>query len=704
MAEAPIENEAGQDMPPLDALPDLESESPSEAEPAPPPAEAGSGLVLLHDRYSIDTAAPIPELDTPSAKAYKVEDRRDLGRALFSLVCTPGLPTRIDVMDELKDMDLKGLLPLVEWDKVDWPLLGQRSMIVIYEQPLGGRVLAAMEAGFFKPNEYEFPRRIMDPLVNGLKNVAALNIPHRSIRPDNVFFMDKDMQVVVLGDCVTVPPGFDQPPLFEPIDRSMAQPGGRGLGGLPEDMYALGATFVVLMLGYNPNVNISEENMLFAKMEQGSYAAICSEARLPVALLEALRGMLNDSIEDRWMLEELTGWLSGQKPPPLKQVPVIKSDFSYLFEGHNHLSPRTLARYLSRHRETAMQAIKDDALVGWLRKGVGEAGRADGVRAAIETAALHKDEPQGSDEYVISKVCMALDPQAPIRYKGLAFMPDGFGPAMAVELLRHGDATVATEVLDYEIPLNWYAVQKTVFAGASIQQVEYAQLRGHLSVGGMGYGYERCLYELNPSLPCQSEIIIKDYAYHIDDLLPALDAAASRVDTKTKPMDRHIAGFIAARFDEDILPHLKALAAPNEETAAIGMLSLLAFLQWKLRVPSLFGLSSWVGGLLGPAIGTYHSRTTRREIEKEIPRLVRKGSLPELFDLIDNAENRRIDAQGYETACAEYADAEVEIRDIEGSGMELQTKAENTAKQAAAVLSIIISMIVISILFIAEML
>ena len=220
----------------------------------------------------------------------------------------------------------------------------------------------------------------------------------------------------------------------------------------------------------------------------------------------------------------------------------------------------------------------------------------------------------------------------------------------------------------------------------------------------LGYGYERCLYEFNPSLPCQSEIIIKNYVFEINDLLPALDAAANHTDTKIKPMDRHIAGFIAARFDEDILPHLKALAAPNKETATIGMLSLLAFLQWKLRVPTLFGLSSWVGGLLGPAINTYHNRTTRREIEKEIPRLVRKGSLPELFDLIDNAENRRTDSEGYEAVCAEYADAEVEIRDIEGSGTELQTKAENTAKQTAAMFSIIISMIVFSILLISEML
>lgn len=702
MAEAPLAAEAGEDMPSPDEVPSPESGAPPEADTPAPPAQTAGGPVLLHDRYLIDTTAPIPELDTPSAKAYKVEDRRELGRVLFGLVCTPGLPTRTDVMDELKDSDLDGLLPLVEWDTVDWPLLGQKTMIVIYGRPMGGSVMGAMRAGTYKQNEYEFPRSVMDPLVTGLKNIAALNIPHRSIRPENIFFMDESMQTMVLGDCVTVPPGFDQPPAFEPIDRGLAQPGGRGLGGLPDDIYSLGATLVVLMLGYDPNANTSEEYMFKGKMEQGSYAAICGNARLPIPLLEPLRAMLNDTVEERWGLEELAGWLSGQKQPSLKQIPVVKSDFPYTFEGRDHLTPRTLARHLSRHRETAMNAIRDDALITWLRRGVEDANRADGVRAAIETAALHKDEPQGTDEFIIAKVCTVLDPNAPIRYKGLAFMPDGYGPSMAVELLRRGEATIPTEILNYEIPSVWYSLQRTVFAGASVQQIEFARLKGFLNMSEPGYGYERCLYESNPSLPCQSELIIKDYVFDIDGLLPALDAAANHIDTKQKPVDRHISAFIAARFEEDILPHLKALAAPNEETATIGMLSLLAFLQWKLRIPALFGLSSWVGGLLGPAINTYHSRSTRREIEKEIPRLVRKGSLPELFDLIDNAEERRTDAEGYEAACSEYTEAEVEIRDIEGAGTELLTKTERTAKQTAAVISIVISMIVISIVLITE--
>ena len=703
MAEAPIEAEVGNEVPLPEGLAPPEAAPAPEMEQTAPPPQTGSAPVVLHDRYFIDPGAPLPQLDSPSAKAYAVEDRRDLSHKLYALICTPGLPTRIDVMTSIRGEELEGLVPLAEWDTVDWPLLGEKTMALIYERPKGGRIMDAIESGSHNLNEYEFPRRIIDPLVRAVKSMSSVDRTHRAIRPTNVFFMDDALQVVALGDCASSPSGFDQPMMFEPIDRSMTSPGGRGKGTLADDIYALGATLVVLVLGYNPVGRISDEDLLTLKMEQGSYAAICGNARLPIALLEPLRAMLNDTVYERWGLEELTGWLEGHKQPSLKQIPVERSDFPYLFEGNSFYSPRTLSRYLSRHRKTAMTVITDDNLIGWLRKGVEDANRADGIIATVKTAALHKDEAQGTDEYVIAKGCMVLDPQAPIRYKGFTFMPDGFAAALAVEFLHRGEVKIPLEILKIGLPQIWYSMQRSVFAGTSVQQEEFATLAGYLSLDDPGFGFERCLYEGNETLPCQSEIISKDYVYQIEELLPALDAASNKADPKIKPMDRHVAAFIAARFEEDIHPHLKALAAQVEETATIGMLSLLAFLQWKLRISALYGLSSWVGGLLGPAINTYHSRTTRHEIEKEIPHLVRKGSLPELFDLIDNADNRRSDAEGFEEAAQEYAEAEYEVREIEDAGSERHSKAERQGKQTAAVISVVMATIVLSVLTIIEM-
>ncbi|MBT7512464.1 MAG: hypothetical protein HN650_19010, partial [Rhodospirillaceae bacterium] len=94
---------------------------------------------------------------------------------------------------------------------------------------------------------------------------------------------------------------------------------------------------------------------------------------------------------------------------------------------------------------------------------------------------------------------------------------------------------------------------------------------------------------------------------------------------------------------------------------------------------------------------------TRQELERDIPRLVRKGSLPELFNLIDDAEKRREDNEGFEASRAEWLAAEEEIRDIEGAGDERLTKAERTGQQAAAMFAIIVALTVVSVLMLVEM-
>ena len=77
MAESPNEAKVGEEFSLPDAALAPEAEAPPEAESPPPPPTA-LGPVLLRDRYLIDFNMPLTDMDTPSAKAYTVEDRRDL--------------------------------------------------------------------------------------------------------------------------------------------------------------------------------------------------------------------------------------------------------------------------------------------------------------------------------------------------------------------------------------------------------------------------------------------------------------------------------------------------------------------------------------------------------------------------------------------------------------------------------------------------
>ena len=106
------------------------AESPNDAERAGK-ADAYVGPVLLRERYLIDPSSSLGELDSPSARAYAVQDRQNLNRKVFALVCEPGLPLRTKVMAALRGATFPGMMPLVEWDTVYWPPLGQRCMAVI---------------------------------------------------------------------------------------------------------------------------------------------------------------------------------------------------------------------------------------------------------------------------------------------------------------------------------------------------------------------------------------------------------------------------------------------------------------------------------------------------------------------------------------------------------------------------------------------
>ncbi len=676
------------------------AESPNDAERAGQ-TETSMGPVLLRERYLIDASSPLVELDSPSAKAYAVQDRKQLNRQLFALICAPGLPPRTKVMAALRGATIPGMMPLIEWDTVYWPPLGQRCMAVIFGRPQGGKLLMSPMPEDRQINDNELARRVLDPVARAVQELARRGTTHGSIRPDNLFFMDEERNDVVLGESVCAPPGFHQPPALETIERAMTSPAGRGEGTVGDDFFALGTTLVCLVLGHTPGEDLSEDDLITARTEWGSYTTYCGSARVPLALLEPLRAMLSDDPKDRWDTDKLERWLDGQRLSPLQLKSAPKSETAFTFAGKAYRTTRTLARAMTLNVSEAAKAIKGGALDVWLRRGLKDGKRATAVAEVVEAAGTHHNDWLGSDDVVVAKVAMLLDPQAPIRYKGFSFLPEGYGSALAVELVRGGDIQIAAEAVARELPGFWLSAQHDSLADKRAIAKTFGQLRGFLQINEPGYGIERCLYELNPSLPCQSQLVIEDYVVDIGNLLPALDRKATRTDVTTKPMDRHIAAFIAARFDEDIEPHLRALASAEEKKSLIGVLSLLAFVQWRLRLDALYGLSSWVGGLLGPASNVYRSRTTRGRIEREIPRLVRHGSLPEIFGLLEDIEARKHDAQGHAAAQAAFAEAEAEIKRLAEGGA-ARAAAEQTGQRVAAMTSVVISLAVVAVVLISE--
>ena len=657
---------------------------------------------LLFGRYYIDPNTPLPSFDSPSARAFSVEDRRDIGRQLFALICTPELPPRLEAMKALKGEQIPGLLPLVDWGVVFWPPSNARIMVVVFEHPLGGRVIDAKPEYTMHMNEYDIPRNIFEPLAHAISELSERNITHRAIRPENLYFMDPECTQIVLGECITGPAAFDQPIMFEPLHSISTNPGGRGQGKTSDDLYALGICIFIILTGGNPLENTSDINILYQKFENGSYASICGDTDFHASLTEPFRGLLCDNPSEQWGLEQLDVWINGRRQPQIQNVAPIKAREPFLFNGYEHRNPQALAHAFSKNFRDAIRSIKQEDFQRWLRHAVLEPNMADAVKNLLEIAAYNRGTLQGRDDYLVFKTILILDPTGPMRFKNFSCVPEGYGPAIAVDFLRKGHAKDGIDIVIMELYSHWFKSQPASHSIPPDLKIMFSQSRKFLKNKDPGYGIDRCLYKLNSGLPCQSPLIAAECVITIEDLLPALDKVAASVDKTLIPIDRHIAAFVATRFKEDIQPHLRAFASPKQETSIIGMISLLAFMQYKMHPEPLLGLAGWVGGLLGPAIDMYFSKTTRRKLESQIPKLVRKGHLPDLFELIDNAELRQQDWDSYNEARDTYSIANNEMINIQKKAQEQMLQAETTGERVTAVISVLSTMTIITLIFIGH--
>ena len=190
-----------------------------------------------------------------------------------------------------------------------------------------------------------------------LKELSNRHIPHRAIRPDNVFYADAACQAVVLGECVSAPPGISQPAAYEPIESAMARPTARGPGWTTDDLYSFGALIAFLLTGGEATAGMSEEEIVQSKTVRGSYSTLLGEARVSLSMMEPLRGFLCDDPKDRWTVTDLELWLGGRTLSPKQPMLPIRASRPMTVGGKEYWTKLSLCNALGTNWSEAGQII-----------------------------------------------------------------------------------------------------------------------------------------------------------------------------------------------------------------------------------------------------------------------------------------------------------------------------------------------------------
>jgi serine/threonine protein kinase len=256
--------------------------------------------VVLKDRFEIDDAAPLPQFDSPTAKAFQCTGRTAEYGDLLALVCDPRTPIRSETMEALRGFSGIGLLKFIDAGVVNWSAQNRRQPVLIFDLPGGGRVFDNMSSVIQPLSDDQLIKGFLTPAVNTLRELSARGITHRNIRPNNLYYSDASERLIMFGECVSAPPGLNQPLPFEALECAMADETGRGEGSIADDLFALGVTLLSLLIGRNPVANITDPHQyIFDRINLGSYANIVGVHRIQMNMMELLRGLLADDTRER---------------------------------------------------------------------------------------------------------------------------------------------------------------------------------------------------------------------------------------------------------------------------------------------------------------------------------------------------------------------------------------------------------------------
>ncbi len=363
------------------------------------------------------------------AHAVAATDLRSAGREMFALICRSDLLPRIDFITQLSRMDRLPIVNPVESGPIDWPETGGRRFVILFDLSFGERLCPTADTKLEPMNEDNVVRMVIQPLLPLLKELSTRFIPHRAIRPDNVFYSDGSRQAMMLGECVSAPPSISQPVAFEPVESAMSRPSARGLGLPSDDLYSFGVLLAYLLSGELATAGQSDEAIVNSKFVRGSYSTLLGDARVSLGLMEPLRGLLCDDPKERWTVVDLEAWLGGRKQSPMQPMLPTRASRPLAVGDGEYWTKTSLCNAMGANWHEANQLINSGELQRWLQRALSDDDANHALTEVMESAVVLADK----EEHLTAKTLIVLEPSLPLRYTVLTAKIDGLTDAFAID-------------------------------------------------------------------------------------------------------------------------------------------------------------------------------------------------------------------------------------------------------------------------------
>lgn len=591
-----------------------------------------NGLVL-GDRFQIDPTKPLPNLAIRGAQACVVHDALGNSDEFYCLLCEPGTYVRHGMIRELAEVNPRHLrLPHAA---ATIRLADGRHFFAIIFDNAQARPASEFFGSQAIP-ERDLIQSVLPAVIHCLMDMNIKTLCHRAIRPENIL-INPDGEAL-LDQCVVHLPGELQPEYCEPVMSALAISGGRGEGVPADDFYALGATALCLVSGKQPGAGLSETELQARRILKGSYTTLVDRRKFSSGLQALLAGTLGDEAHRRWSVGDMKAWSAGHWDMPRPTTGGRRAPRPFFFMERDYHSPELLAWAFQDNPVEAAHAIQTRRVEKWIRNVLEDNQAADLVENSNGMFDISGEVATADAYELVTRVCFALDPNGPLRYRGLVITPSGIAGAIWTAFAERDEERQAEleHLLKTTLLAHWQATGSRnvrtalpLFVTTSIKTIMVERDRS-------GFGLERILYEMLPQAACLEDSIRGTNAVTPGDLLLALDRLSEKDPAAGLSIGRHVAGFVMAK-DRGAETTVRALSSGHlgkaEELTAIA--DLLAYLQRNFLRISAPHLTRALGDSLKPAVSQISSRLRRMVITEKIEALSGGGDLTAMVKELD---------------------------------------------------------------------
>jgi len=653
--------------------------------------KASSSIVYFQNKVEIDLSKPLPHLDKGPVKAYSAEGKGRLQSNLFAYICTKSLTPRRITAQKFANVKNQNLVGFIDSGKVLMPD-GSEGYSFIYHYSLGRKVLDGSEKKLAlgkKPED--LLNNFVGTMIDLMEAIANKDFTHGEIWPGNMFYSGTGEDKIILGECLAVPTSYNLPALYEPVERALADPAGKGVGSIADDIYSFGVTLAVMLRNHAPEQGLSDEEIVERKIDRGSYSTLLENDRFNGATLEILRGLLYDDERQRWTLEDIRAWQDGRRLTPKQSSPRLKAIRPIVMNNKKYVRPEILAKDFIHHPIDAARLIESDDLSQWIERAIEDKS----IRSRLEKTmkdAQNYDQGVDFSERLLVATSSVLFAEAPVMYRNLRFHPRGFGKYITAAYVDGKDIMPYVEVIRHYFTTFVIRAQKKT--DASAVNTKFDAARSSMKQNKMHMGLERCFYLFNPETPCLSPLLEKYYAITPDDVVEALESVCKDEQPK-QLLDRHILSFLFMKSKRNIEPFIMDITNDDPRQQVLGKLRAIATMQSRLRMGYLPNIGRWLAKNMDGVYERFHDDSKRNALKSRINKLAEKGDLTKIALIFEDPHVFENDLKEFYRAIDFYNKLDKEKKRIERRVKEEKTFGLRSGAQISSLLSLIIAACII---------